>query len=172
MILYSCSIERRTTRSTIERKIKAEAENKKGNIVFENSKVKIYFNKHKALNILNKARNDIRTNKCDQQRIDNYISAIEKANSETRIFSELSSPSKTTTTFEIELQMKLIEKLILHTDFVIYDKKTEKYISEIFYRKKGSESGCCFAGFSFANESNFIDTRVFTDLLIIEECKE
>jgi hypothetical protein len=170
MSFFCCSIENRTTKSTIEKKIYSKTENKKGNIVFENEKVKIYFNKDMTLNILNKVLKDKWTDECDKKRVDKYIGIIEKTNSEVIIFQELSEDLKNASVYEVDLQRRIIEKLILHTDFVIYNKKTENYVSEILYKKKGSEGGCCFAGFSFLNESNFIDTKYFKDFVIIEEC--
>lgn len=172
MSFFCCSIENRTTKSTIEKKIYSKSENKKGNVVFENEKVKIYFKKEMTLNTLKKVLKDKGTNECDKKRVDKYIGLIEEMNNEVIIFQELSEVLKNTSAYEVDLQRRIIEKLILHTDFVIYNKKTENYVSEILYKKRGSEGGgCCFAGFSFLNDSNFIDTKYFKDFVIIEECK-
>lgn len=160
------------TRTTIQKEIKTKPEISKGELYFENDYAVIYFDKEKTLRLLKKEINQKWTSECDKKRLEKYIDTIEKSDGELMIFKELSQPLRTTTHFETDLQRRLIEKLVLKKEISLFNKKTNNYDKSLIYRKRGGDWGCCFAGLSFQNGENFLDTRIWSDLLIIEECNE
>jgi len=130
------------------------------------------FDKEKSLRLLKKEINQKLTSDCNKIRLEKYIDTIEKSDGGLMIFKELSQPLKTTSHFETDLQRRLIEKLVLKKEFVLFNKKTNKYEQSLIYKKKGGEWGCCFAGLAYKNGENFLDTRIWSDILIIEDCDE
>lgn len=172
ILLQSCSIENRITRTTIQKEFKAKPEINKGELYFENNYAVLYFDKEKTLRLLNKEINEKRTTECNKIRLKKYIDTIEKSSGELMIFKELSHPLKTTTHFETDMQRRLIEKLVLKKEFVLFNKETNKYEDSLIYKKRGGDWGCCFAGLAFKSGETFLDTRIWSDLLIIEDCNE
>lgn len=168
--LQSCSIENRMTSTTIQKEIKTKPEISKGKLYFENDYAVLYFDKEKSLRLLKKEINQKWTSDCNKIRLEKYIDTIEKSDGELMIFKELSQPLKTTSHFETDLQRRLIEKLVLKKEFVLLNKKTNKYEQSLIYKKKGGEWGCCFAGLAFNSNETFLDTRIWSDLVIIEDC--
>jgi hypothetical protein len=46
------------------------------------------------------------------------------------------------------------------------------YENSIIYKKQGGDWGCCNAGFAFMNGDYFLRTKIWSDLIMIEDCNE
>lgn len=172
VVLQSCSIEKIITRTTIQKEIKVKPEISKDELYFENDYAILYFDKEITSRLLKKEINKKKTSECNKIRLKKYIDIIDRSNGKLLVFQELTQPSKTTTHFETDLQRRLIEKLVLKNDFVLFNKKSNKYEKSLIYRKNGGDWGCCFAELAFKNGENFLDIRIWSDFLIIEDCNE
>ena len=173
LILFtSCSIQNRMTKDTIQKSIKTISEEKKGELFFENDYAILYFSKDKVLEIMEAEKKSKYMNSCNLERLNSYIKLIEKEGGQIRIFEQLSKPSSTISHFEIDFQRHLIEEFVFQSKVALFNKMTKIYESELLYKKRGGDWGCCFAGLAFSNKNNFLDTKIWSDLLIIEECNK
>ena len=170
ILLSSCSIQNRMTNNSIQKTIKTVPEVTKGEVFFENDLAIMYFQREQVLKILGKEKKSKFMNPCNLKRLESYIDLLQTANGQLKIFKELSEPSNLSNHFEIDFQRHLIEEFSLNSKVALYNKMTNDYVSDFLYKKKGGEWGCCFAGLTFSNGQNFLDTKIWSDLLIIEEC--
>jgi len=170
--LLSCSIENRLTSKTIQKKIKAKSENEKGEVCIENDFVIIYLERRATLKTFENEKKNKSISSCNRERLTNYIAQINRSSNSLVIFQELSNPTNNANDFEIYLQRHLIEILLLHNDFAVFNKKAGLYENSIIYKKQGGDWGCCNAGFAFKNGDYFLRTKIWSDLIMIEDCNE
>jgi len=168
----SCSIAYRHTKKTIQKEIKAKSEKEKSELSFENDFAIVYFERIATLKTFENELKKKSISTCDRKRLTNYIDQINNSSYSLVIFQELSNPRNYANEFEADFQGHLIEKLLLNNDFAVFNKKTGLYENSLIYKKRGSDWGCCFAGFAFKNEDNFLVTKIFSDSIIIEDCNE
>ena len=170
--ILSCSIEKRQSKEATQKEIKAKSKNEKGELYFENDFAIIYFEKRATLKTFENEKKNKSRSSCNRERLTNYIAQINRSSDSLVIFQDLGNPTKNSNNFEIDFQRHLIEKLILKTDFVVFNKKAERYENSLIYNIRPGNWGCCFAGFAFKNGDNFLETRRFIDFVIIEDCNE
>ena len=166
-ILLSCSIRNRTTKSSIYKAIKASSEIETDDIIFENDYVRITFVKEDVLKAIATVKSLNWITNCNLNQLNDYETKIRNSADQVSIFNGLSGSQNN---YYGELEGRILEELIFSYRFVIFNKLKKEYEKQIIYSKWGGGWGCCFAGFYFSNKEEIIRTRVFTDLVIVEDC--
>ncbi len=166
-ILVSCSIKKRINDYDVNKTLRALSECEKGAIFFENDNTKIYFNKNDVIKVFTVIKKSKWMTHCERIRLEEYEIRIRNAINEVNLFTDI---SKNTLDYCGEFDGRILEELLLNQDFVIFNKENNRYEEKIMYSKWGGKFGCCFAGFYFLNKERFVTTRVFTDIVIIEDC--
>jgi hypothetical protein len=151
----------------VNKTIVALPESEKGDVVFENDKTGIYFTKKDVLKAFSNIKNGNWITYCERIYLDEIETSIRKASSNVNLFNDyydngLDHLSK--------FHGRILEELLLNYDFVIFNKPENRYEDKIFYSKWGDKYGCCDAGFYFQDKEMFIMTRVYSDIVIIEDC--
>src|SRR4030042_7079891 len=166
-IILSCSIRYRINDFSVNKTLKALSESEKGNIFFENDNTKIYFNKNDVIKALSTIKRYKWITYCKRIQLEEYETRIRDAINEVNLFNDL---YENTLDYCGEFEGRILEELLLNHDFVIFNKEKKRYEEKILYSKWGDTFGCCFAGFYFLNKERFVMTRVFTDIVVIEDC--
>jgi hypothetical protein len=166
-IILSCSIKYRINDYAANKTVKALSESEKGNVFFENDNTKIYFGKNDVIKAFSTINSQKWITYCERIQLEEYESRIRNAQNEVNLFTDL---DENTLDYCGEFDGRILEELLLNHDFVVFNKEKKRYEEKILYSKWGDKFGCCFAGFYFLNKERFVMTRVFTDLVIIEDC--
>ena len=153
-----------------DKEIRTNSSIEKGLVVFENDVAIIHFDKEDVLSILENEIKNKEISFCDKNRLSRYISIIKDIKSETRIFQLLENNDHNTDYFEINFLRDLIDKLILNSDFAIFDKSKNQFVDKIIYRKKQTVDSCCMTDILLLSGEKILDTNLFTDNILVEEC--
>ncbi len=172
LTITSCLTGKMTANKSFEKEIKTESALEKGQIIFENEFAIIRFDKTEVLGILEKEIKTKNINKCHEKRLSRYINQVKNLNSETNIFPDLGNVIKTPDYFEINFQRDLVKNLVLHYKIAVFNKSKKEFEKKIVYRKKSTEGYCCMTNIEFIDGQKILDTDLFTDFIVIEECKE
>lgn len=168
----SCLTGKMTPKKSFAKEIKTEIALEKGQIIFENEVAIIRFDKTEVLGILEKEIKTKNINKCHEKRLSRYINQVKNLNTETNIFPDLGNIIKTSDNFEISFQRNLIKNLVLHYRIAVFNKSKKEFEKKIVYRKKPTEGYCCMTNIEFIDGQKILDTDLFTDFIVIEECEE
>ena len=168
----SCLTGKITSQKPFEKEIKTESELEKGQVIFENEVAIIHFDKKDVLEILEKEIKNKNINKCDKKRLSHYTNLVKNIHSETNIFPDIGNVIKQPEYFEVNFQRDLVKNLVLNYKFAVFNKSKKEFEEKIVYRKKPTEGYCCMTNIEFIDGQKILDTDLFTDCVLIEECEE
>jgi len=163
LLFYSCIYKKVYREGPAEKKIKANTELEKGDLLYEDSRAVLYFDREFTLKMLKNRLNSVK--KCDKNRLIELIERIEKGN--TIIFAPLEIRH-----FEGQFKYEILQSLLLNSKFSILNKSTRVYEKYLIYNRRATGWGCCSVHFEFPNGDRFITTHFFTDNIVIEDCDE
>ena len=164
LFFYSCS-----SSKVVKKEIKSNTKLESSDLFYENNLAIIYFDRNLTLNIFKKELKSQNQTNCDRQRIVKCIERMEKM--DTLIF-ESSNIKNDSDFFEEKFQKRVLEFLLLKSEFSILNKSTQVYEKYLIYNKRKQNGTCCFVDFEFPDKNKFISTRVASDVVVIEECDE
>lgn len=171
LTILSCSTGKMTANNPYEKNIKTVSTLENGQLIFENELAIIHFDKNEVLKLLEKEMNNKNINKCHEKRLKRHISQIKKLNSETNLFADLVD-TENSDYFEVNFQRELINKLVLNFEIAVFNKSKNEFEKMIIYRKHKMKGYCCNTDIIFSNGKKILDTKLFTDNVLIEECAE
>jgi len=165
VFLCSCS----SANKAIRKDLKSNSKLEKSDLSYENELAIVFFDRELTLAVLKRELKNKHLTNCDKDRLIECIKEIEKRKA--NLFESLKT--KDNTGFFVEnFQKRILEILLTESEFSIFNKSTNSYEKYLTYNKKNGNGCCCFVDFEFPNKKRFINTRVATDIVIIEECEE
>ena len=155
-----------STENTFKKEIKLKYKTENNDLIYENSVAILHFDREITKKILEYELKKHSINKCYKTLLISCIEKIEIGNN--TILDNFQTKEKTNSSVE-ELQNRIIEILLLKSKFSIYNKEKKIFEKLLIYNKRNGNGYCCNVDFEFSDGSELINTRRFSDSIVLDE---